>query len=499
MSTLILKSIVIQKGLLKKEYIFDNGFNIISSKGVNSVGKTTLLRLIIYALGEAVSMTQGFDSAGLITRLKIQSDQDTELHILRDGKTLAIYDGRSAERFVLPQELAEAKNHIYGIANKELADNILGAFYIDQDKGWTLLNRGKVTGGIHFSIEGFMRGLIGKDCEKQRNRVKELEAEIKKYDFIIKAAGYQNELVDIPSATELSPDKSRDHDRLIQLRIHAASLKKRISTIRRAQKNNERFVKYITDMGIQVRISSDEIVKVTPDNLLYFQDNEKYMDGEVIALRVEQERVEKQISELEYKLDDGDGLFPVGRVDTSEFDRQISGMKLDLPAYQKVLRSLKDEKKTIESEMKSTLNAGNKVYDLLTKAADEYCSKLGIEDYFRKDTQGILTSKLKRKSGTNYHQLVFAYRLAYAYAIKELCKIKLPIIIDSIRGQEMSPENFEKCITLLNEEFADHQLIVASIFSDGIPADKIIEIKERVMEDAEPAEELLDIEQEMDD
>ncbi len=496
---MILKKIEIQEGLFKKEYFFDNGFNLISSKGINSVGKTTLLRLIIFALGEAVSMTQGFDPSGLVTRLTVQTDQNITLQLLRDGNTLAVDDGQSVERYVLPQDLAEAKRQIYGTTNRELADNILGAFYIDQDRGWTLLNRGKVTGGIHFSIESFMHGLAGRDCEPQLSRVKQLEAEIKKYEFIIKAAGYQNELVDMPSADELSPDKSRDHDRLIQLRIQAASLKKKISSIRKAQKNNERFVKYITDMGIQVRVGPDEIVKVTPDNLLYFQDNEKYMDGEVIALRAELERVEKQISELEYKLDDGEGLFHVERVDTREFDRQIAGMELDLPAYQRVLESLKSEKKTIENEMKGAFGAGNQVYDLLSKAVDDYCSKLGIEDYFRHDTQGILTGRLKRKSGTKYHQLVFASRLAYAYAVRELCNINLPIIIDSIRGQEMSQENFEKCIKLLIEEFNNHQLIVASIFSEGIPADKIIEIKERVMEGAESVEELLDIDAKSDD
>lgn len=493
MLILILKTIEIQEGLFKKEYTFDGGFNIISSRGINSVGKTTLLRLLIYALGESVSMTQGFNSNGLITRLSVKSDRDEDLQLLRDGDTLTICNSQSVERYVLPQDLAEAKKQIYGISNKELADNILGAFYVDQDKGWTLLNRGKVTGGIHFSIEGFMRGLAGGDYEKQLKRIKELEADIKKYDFIVKAAGYQNDLVDLPSASELSPDKSRDNDRLIQLRIQAASLKKKISIIRRAQKNNERFVEYITEMGIQVRVSSGETIKITSENLLYFQDNEKYMNGEVISLRTELEGIEKQISELEYKLDEGDGLFAVERVDTREFDRQIAGMKLDLPSYQKVLESLKKEKKSIEGEIRSAFGNGNKVYDLLAKTVDEYCAKLGIEDYFRKDTKGILTSNLQRKSGTKYHQLVFASRLAYAYAVRELCNIKLPIVIDSIRGQEMSQENFEKCIALLSEEFTDHQLIVASISSEGMPANKVIEIENRVMEDAEPATKLIDI------
>ena len=69
------------------------------------------------------------------------------------------------------------------------------------------------------------------------------------YQFFVQAAGYQDSLVDVPSARELAPDKSRDRERLNQLRIQSASLKKKIATIRRAQNSNERFVSYVIDMG----------------------------------------------------------------------------------------------------------------------------------------------------------------------------------------------------------------------------------------------------------
>lgn len=490
MSTLIIDSIDIKEGLFKKRYDFSEGFNIISSKGKNSVGKTTLLRLLIYALGEEVSMTQGFDPKGLTTLLAIRTESNKRLKVLRNDATLTISGEIEETRFVLPYELSSAKELIYGVKSKELAANILGAFFIDQDKGWTLLNRGKVTGGVRFSVESFMRGLAGKDYERQLARIKELDLEIEKYKFIIEAAGYKNRLVERPGANELSPDKSRDSERLIQLRIESASLRKQIAAIRRAQNSNDRFIRYLTDMGLQVKTESGNIVRVTADNLLYYPDNEKYMNGEVVALRAELEGIERRISEIENKLDVENKLFTVERVDTKEFDRQIAEMKLDLPSYERVLGSLRREKSSLEREIRKGISRGNRIFDLLTTTVDQFCQQLGIEDYFRKDAQGILTKTLKRKSGTKYHQLVFAYRLAYAFAVNEVCQIKLPLVIDSIRGQEMSQENFEKCIMLLKDQFTDHQIIVASISSNGIEADKIIEINGAVMENAESCESL---------
>lgn len=483
---MIIESLAIHEGMYRKSYSFAKGFTLISSNGRNSVGKTTLIRLIIYALGEEVSMTQGFDPKNLVTELVLITDDGKHLELVRDATTLTIVADGESERFNPPHDLREIKKRIYGIDNPELADNLLGAHYIDQDKGWTLLNRGKVIGGIQFSIEAFLRGLTNRNYDKQLKRIRELDAEIEKYTFIVEAAGYQNTMVDIPDVAEISPDKSRDRERLSQLRIQAASLKKRIATIRKAQNGNERFVNYIVDMGLRVKMDDGSELAITPDNLLYYSDTERYLNGEALALRTELAEIGKHIEELEARLDEGeDKLFSVERVDTREFDRQIAGMKLDLPMCQDILDSLKKERTSIRQEMGSGCVQGNPLFDSITERVDEYCAYLGIEEYFRNDSRGILTNTLKRKSGTNYHQLVFAFRLAYADAVNRVCGVKLPLIIDSIRGREMSRENFEKCIGLLIEKFSDYQIIIASISGEGIPADSLIKLERRVMENAE--------------
>ena len=292
-------------------------------------------------------------------------------------------------------------------------------------------------------------------------------------------------MVVTPDMKELSPDKSRDRERLLQLRIQSASLRKRIATIRRAQKDNERFVDYIMSMGLRVKTESGDVLKITPDNLLYFEDNNRYLNGEVIELLTEKKGVDERIEDLEVRLQEDEGtLFNAPRTDTREFDRQIAGMKLDLPSYQAILSSLKEERTALRQQMRQPFKTGNQLFDSITNTIDGYCTDLGIEEYFRNDSQGFLTNTLKRKSGTNYHLLVFAFRLAYADAVRRNCGVKLPLIIDSIRSREMSEGNFEKCIGLLEERFSDYQIIIASISARGIPADTLITLTSKVMEDA---------------
>ena len=468
-----------------KSFTFGNGLTVICSNNVNNVGKTTLVRLILFALGEEISMTQGFDPQKLVTRLVITTDAGKRFELEREGGTITVTGDGEPRRFIPSLEAREIKKCIYGIENGEIADNLLGAHYIDQDRGWTLLNRGKVIGDIRFTIEAFIRGLSGGDFDNQLLRLRELDTEIERYKFFVEAAGYKDRMVEIPDATEMVPDRSRDHERLTQLRIQSASLKKRIATIRRAQNGNKRFVDYIVDMGLRVKTDDGEVA-ITPDNLLYFTDNDRYLNGEVLELATEKKGVDERIEELEARLQEDEGtLFPVPRVDTREFDRQIAGMKLDLPAYEAILKSLKDERTAIQQSMKQPFTVGNELFDSITTTIDGYCTELGIEEYLRKDPKGLLTKTLKRKSGTNYHLLVFAFRLAYADAVRRVCGVKLPLIIDSIRGREMSQENFEKCVALLEEHFSDYQIIIASISAEGISSDRTIVLTNKVMEGAE--------------
>ena len=57
---------------------------------------------------------------------------------------------------VLPAQELELHKLLFGNCNDDILLNLLGTFYIDQEKGWTLLNRGTVIGSVHFNIAELM-------------------------------------------------------------------------------------------------------------------------------------------------------------------------------------------------------------------------------------------------------------------------------------------------------------------------------------------------------
>ena len=61
---MIIESLTIIDAGYRKTFDFSDNFNLIYSNGVNSVGKTTLLRSIAYCLGYSIPSTKNFDFVG---------------------------------------------------------------------------------------------------------------------------------------------------------------------------------------------------------------------------------------------------------------------------------------------------------------------------------------------------------------------------------------------------------------------------------------------------
>ena len=94
----------------------------------------------------------------------------------------------------------------------------------------------------------------------------------------------------------------------------------------------------------------------------------------------------------------------------------------------------------------------------------------------------LFTSNLKELSGAVLHKTVFAFRLAYILEIQKKLGIKLPIILDSPSGKEVDPDNIQLMMDILKTEFADNQIIIASIFKYDFDTVNLIEIKNRLIE-----------------
>lgn len=481
-----IESLSIREGMMAKTFRFSEGRTVIYSNKHNSVGKTTLIRCLLYALGEEVPGTQHFHMNSHSMRLVLSTDQGERLKLLRDESCMRIINigNGSLDSYTLPYDIGDVKRRVYGADSPELTSNILGAFYIDQDKGWSLLNRGKVISGIRFNIEELLRGLSGIDCTFLTAKRQQLKSDIEKYSFIVKAAGYQEEVIGDPGVFDETPTLQKNHELLAELRMKELSLRKRKQAIRRAQRDNKRFAEHITTLGLRIRLPNGEELRITADNLVDYDDTRGYLEGEAISLSAERAEIIRQIQTLEATIAEQDTLFQVEKSSLS-FDRQIAEMKLDIAGYQNALDSLKKQKADVDSQLRAAVSPGQPAYDMMNAYVVDYCTQLGIERTYLDDARGLLTSDLKSKSGTNYQLLVFAFRLAYASTIREMKGINLPLIIDSIRRGETSSDNLAKCFGLLSSSMSEHQQIIVTIDNNGIDTHETILIENAMMDGGE--------------
>ena len=110
---------------------------------------------------------------------------------------------------------------------------------------------------------------------------------------------------------------------------------------------------------------------------------------------------------------------------------------------------LKNNKK-INQKIKDELSFNNqhlvKFYNIINKHAIE----LGIKQYIKNNTQSfVLTNKLKRFSRMILVQMAYVFKLAYLKSIDNKYGLKLPIVMDSPRTNELSESSTDDMMKIL--------------------------------------------------
>ena len=235
---MVINYLEIINGFENKTFNFKNGFNEIYSLE-NSKGKTTLLRILLHSMGYQVPATVGFKTFDkIITKLSIINNKKKFI-IERCGPNVQLNIGEQQLNYILPLQENELHAMIYGINDALILDNILATFYIDQDKGWTLLNRGKIVGNNRFNIEDFITGLSEKDVSQITLEIEKVEAELKKYRFLLETAEYKKELEHNDALFETSADKNKKLQKNRTLLIHQKrEVEKNIKDVEKISKTN---------------------------------------------------------------------------------------------------------------------------------------------------------------------------------------------------------------------------------------------------------------------
>lgn len=476
--------IKIKEGMTERMFNFSSGVNLVFSKE-NSKGKTTLLRFMLYSLGYNIPSTKKikFDRCEVIAQ--ISCDKVGEIRLSRFSKEfIEVMIQGEIKTFVLPDQLFELHEIIFSTDNRNVLGNVLGAFYADQEKGWTLLNRGIAIGSIRFNIEELIRGLSDCDCNDLLRREKQLVRELGKYKQMNSVAMYRESIVAESGSLVDDSYEVESNSAISKLLIQQKALKNELNRIDKALSDNKRVRKYIANMKLMIQLSDGVIIPVTAENIVGLSDIIDYLIAKrkmisselhgvmnnLSVIQREQEREEEQLAFFK-----SESLIEI-------FDKKIAAVPMDIAAINKEIKRLekvlKSTRKEISAKTKSDMGLIKSLYNNMVK----YATELNVGNSESIAMAYLFTSNLKELSGAELHKTVFAFRLAYILEIEKYLGIKLPIILDSPSGKEVDQENIQRMINILKRDFSDNQIIIASIFQYDFEEVNVIKINNRLIE-----------------
>jgi hypothetical protein len=129
---MIFKSLKLTEGMATKFFDFSKKINLVHSEK-NSRGKTTLLRFLLYSIGFSIPSTKNIKFDECITECVLDGENGT-FSIVRTNDYMEVICGVVKRSFVLPHEANEFHSIIFGTNNKDILNNILGTFYVDQER-----------------------------------------------------------------------------------------------------------------------------------------------------------------------------------------------------------------------------------------------------------------------------------------------------------------------------------------------------------------------------
>lgn len=427
----------------------------------NSVGKTTLIRLLLYTLGYPIPSTKGlrFSKMNLSVDLEVG---DSEYTIHRNDSTLFVSNGDQDEAvYNVKNDFTEIQSIIYSISEPKILDSILGLHYFDQEKGWTLLNRGKVVGNIRFSVETFIEGLTSSKLSDLNVELASLKREQRAYRQIREVLSAREEVSDQEDSIEWSPiDKLQSDLRSTEMEIR--KIQNSMAKLQGVKKDNSRLISLIEGMNVRIKTTDGTEERVTKENIIDFDSNQALITAQIARYKRMLDELSDEGNRIRRKLNSRLSLIDVDS-QMDRFNLAISDLSISTDDLDKILKNYTDNIRKINIKIKNILqktDISSKLYSRII----EFSKKLGVEDMLDTGSDFIFTSNLKRYSGAKLHLLVFAYRLALLKEVQERFGETYPIILDSPLSGELDIGNLTKMLQLIHSDFSKNQLIIATIY-----------------------------------
>ena len=455
----------------------------------NSVGKSTILRILFYGLGYPIPSTYKLK----FKNLKIWTTFE------RDGSIYEAYrysdylelkkDGEIFYTDPIGANLTEWYSLIWGIYSLPTLENLIGAIYLEQDKGWTLLNRGKVIGNISFNVRDLLIGLSSKNNEligmiDEQNNLRKIHDETKAILKLEEFTRDSNEIND--AVSKVNEDDLKEYK---NVKIKKQFLQNKISKLKRYIKRTDNLENYIYSLNLLVKNPEDEdrpiVISKKKNNLINFKDTIDFLKTELVSLQWDLNEVKKSEAQLNKKLDqDVNTLFSTEDVVESSLNA-LGQIKINRDLIEKKQENIEHELDSLNKEINTEFNKNKEIIGETEKWIKKFARILGVEDVIKSHTNYLLTHDIKSISGTQYYKVVFSFKMAYIKVIEKYTNVKLPVVLDSPSGREVTQANIKKVIDIVNKYFEDNQIIIASIYDYKLNGKKKIKIKNKIFEDTD--------------
>ncbi len=468
---------------VKREIKFSESVNLILSKE-NSVGKSTLLRLLFYAMGYSIPSTKGINFSKVSCKLWVETAQG-EVILKRNNSQIEMKIGNNELLFILPNESDDLHALLFGSNNMSVITNIIGSIYLDQEKGWTLLNKGVVIGRINFDLNQLVAGLADRDIEELELELFSVQTELKKYKTMKSLYDYKTTLIDLDNSNT-SDDYIDELERDLNIFIiEKNNLNRQIKEMELSVKDNKSFIRYIENMKLFI-IDGEKEIQVTKDNLANFEDNQSLINTRKKILEIRRSKIETKINEIKKQIEKENKFISL-QSEIEKFDNQVSDLIINPLSVEKIIKQLKKREHDLKENIKNVVTINNSVINDLYFTIKKYAEELDVYQYMDDSANYIFTNDLKSLSGAVYHKIVFIFKMAYIIEIQKYLNLKLPIVLDSPSGREVDQKNIEDIMNILNRDFKDNQIIIASIYEE-YQFDNLtkIEINKGLFRDVQP-------------
>jgi hypothetical protein len=452
-----------------KEYVFSKK-TLITSSGVNTQGKSTLMRFIVWSFGFEIDLTSEFFDQNLLqTKVLVVSDDESWV-LLRRGDAVSVLHGVSEdvqlndldnEKFEpignASDRSKEILENIYGeVGSERLLSQLIGLHYVDQDQGWTVYNSGIVVKkysdkrtGLRLDFEKIVAYIQGHELEYEGavSKIRELQEKKGKYDVLLNS-NFDNSSYSSPA---LKLDESIENE-VDDLKFKLNYVKNRISDLRESEVDFDAIRRLVNSYSLRVRIGND-IVNVTEENLVMNPNHSKIFTNQI-------QELEKLRRGLEARLKKISSLFD----EENQIDRTYARISEVLSRAIISERSLKDGFETTNLSLQQNRDKLKKYYDIpqvlaeIAKSISEVSEKLYLPPV---EPDKVYVNQLS-ESGAMRNLRVLTYRFGMLRWVEDKLGIELPIFIDSPGNNEMDDQNMEIMGEFLNDFFDGRQVVIAT-------------------------------------